>query len=81
MISPVVSVEKHASYVFLFNPRKLEIEGIHSAGFFNKTPRYDSCFVFLTYLIYLYGLIWSIVQHFSLNSVKSELENVEKVES
>ena len=47
--------------------------------FFNKTLRYD-CVTCILNVVCFYGLQTSVVKHFSVNSIKSELGNIEKLE-
>ena len=60
--------------------RKLDIEGTPSAIFVIKTPRYNCRSVCFFNAFYLYDLEMSIVQHFSVDSIKFQFGNKGKVE-
>ena len=71
----IVSLSIYKEYIY-----NLGTEGILSAMFFTKL----TCYAWLLFcdldVGYLYGLQISIVKHFSMGWIKSELENKEKVE-
>ena len=55
-----------------------EIEGVPSTLFFVEKPRYD--FFCVPNVVYLYDHQMSIAKHFSMDSVKSQFETMEKIE-
>ena len=58
---------------------RLDIEETPPAIFIIKTQPYDCCFMFFSVFCF-YDHQISIVEHFSVDSIKSEFENKKKVE-